>query len=109
MTCPAVVKVTVTTGPAVVKVTAAGSPAVVRVATPGPVGPQGPVRQPDEVRIDTTTTANTIYAGTAVNGSTDAAVVWKVTRSIYNPAGQRTSKGVATDVTWTGRAGHTYS
>lgn len=73
------------------------------VATPDPAG------HPHEVRIDTTTTSNTIYAGTAVNGSTEAAAVWKITRSTYNPAGQRTSKGVATDVTWTGRAGHTYS
>lgn len=94
--------------PAVVEVLAPAVPVAVEVGVPGPQGPIGPVRQPDEVRIDASA-AGTIYAGRAVNGSAEGAAFWTITRSLYNAAGIRTGKGTAANVTWTGRAGHTYS
>lgn len=55
------------------------------------------------------TTVGTIYAGRAPLGSVESAAVWAITRSQFNAAGIRTSKGTATNVTWTGRSTHTYS
>lgn len=94
--------------PAVVEILAPAVPVAVEVGVPGPQGPIGPVRQPDKVRIDTST-AGIIYAGRAVNGSAESSAAWTVTRSTYSPAGVRQTKGTATGVTWTGRSGHTYS
>jgi hypothetical protein len=54
-------------------------------------------------------TAGSIYVGKAPQGVAESAARWTVTRSIYDAAGIRTSKGTAAGVTWTGRASHTYS
>ncbi len=91
--------------PAVVEVLAPAVPVAVEVGVPGP---QAPVRPPNELRVDTGT-AGTVYAGRAVNGSAESSAAWTITRSTYNPAGVRQTKGTATGVTWTGRTGHTYS
>lgn len=50
---------------------------------------------------------NYIYAGTAPAGSAEGSAVWRITRITYS-SGTQTATGVATNVTWTGRAGHTY-
>lgn len=54
-------------------------------------------------------TAGTIYVGTAPSGSSQSAAVWSITRSTFTAAGIRASKGIATNVTWTGRASHSYT
>jgi hypothetical protein len=77
---------------------------VIEVITPGP---QGPVRV-GRVLTDATT-AGTIYVGTAAGGTAESAAAWTITRSLFSAAGVRTSKGQAVNVTWTGRASHTYS
>lgn len=89
----------------VLEVIAPQAPAVVEVVT---AGPQGVGSLTEEVRVDAAT-AGTIYVGKAANGSSEAAAVWSIIRSTYNAAGVRTAKGTALNVTWTGRAGHTYS
>lgn len=66
-----------------------------------------PNRPVSEIRIDTST-AGVIYVGEAIYEAAESSPVWTITRSIYNAAGVRTSKGTAVNVTWTGRAGHTY-
>ena len=89
----------------VLEVTASAAPAVVQVVTDGP---QGAASLAAEVRIDAAT-AGTVYVGKAANGAAEASAIWTITRSTYNAAGVRTAKGTATNVTWTGRAGHSYS
>lgn len=89
----------------VLEVTAPTAPAVVEVMTEGP---QGAASLPPAVRVDAAT-AGTIYAGQAANGSSESAAVWTITRTTYSAAGVRLTKGTASGVTWTGRAGHTYS
>lgn len=88
----------------VLEVTAPTAPAVVQVVAQGPQGPQALA---PAVRIDTATTG-VIYVGQAINGAAESSPVWTITRTTYNAAGVRQSKGTATGVTWTGRAGHTY-
>jgi len=61
-----------------------------------------------EVLIDAST-AGTIYVGTAPVGSSVDASVWTIIKTTYTTAGIRTSKGTATNVTWTGRASHSYT
>jgi hypothetical protein len=60
------------------------------------------------VRIDSTSTANTIYVGTAPAGSGEAAAVWSITRTQFSAAGVQTGSSTITAVTWTGRTTHTY-
>jgi hypothetical protein len=74
-------------------------------ATPETVPtPQRPIT---ETRIDTTTTG-VIYVGQAISGAAEGSPVWTIVRTTYSAAGIRLTKGTATGVTWTGRAGHTY-
>lgn len=94
--------------PAVVEVLAQAVPVAIEVGVPGPQGPVGPVRQPDEVRIDTAT-AGVIYSGKAINGAAESSLTWTIIRTTYSAAGLRLTRKVATGVTWTGRAGHTYT
>ena len=54
-------------------------------------------------------TAGVIYVGTAQHGTAQGSAAWTITRSVFNTAGIRTSRGTATGVSWTGRASHTYS
>lgn len=75
-------------------------------ATPETVPtPQRPITA---TRVDTAT-AGVIYVGQAINGAAESSPVWTIVRTTYSAAGVRTSKGTATAVTWTGRAGHTYT
>lgn len=67
-----------------------------------------PDRPISEVRIDTSN-QGVIYVGQAIHGAVESTPVWKVTRSIYNASGVRTSKGVAFNVAWTARTTATYS
>lgn len=60
------------------------------------------------VRVDAST-AGTVYVGRATYGAAESAPLWTITRSTYDAAGIRTSRGQAVAVTWTGRASHTYS
>ena len=60
------------------------------------------------VRIDTTTPA-TQYVGKAPSGSAEAAAAWRIVKSTFTAAGVLLSSAAATNVTWTGRTGHTYS
>jgi hypothetical protein len=60
------------------------------------------------VRVDAAT-AGTIYKGQAGTGSSDSAAVWTIVKTTYSAAGVRLTKGTATNVTWTGRASHTYT
>lgn len=93
--------------PSVVEVSAPSIPSVIEIEVPGPQGPIGPIRQPDRLHIDTSV-SGIVFTGKAVNGSLDDSPAWTITRTTYNAAGVRQSKGTATGVTWTGRAGHTY-
>jgi hypothetical protein len=88
----------------VIEVLTPAAPAVVQVIAEGP---QGPVRV-GRVLTDATT-AGTIYVGTAAGGTAESAAAWAITRSLFSAAGIRIGKGTATNVTWTGRAGHTYT
>jgi hypothetical protein len=47
------------------------------------------------------------YNGYALSGSSESANVWTITRINVNVDGS-TTKGTATNVSWTGRASHTY-
>lgn len=60
------------------------------------------------VRIDSSSTANTVYVGKAPNGSAESAAVWAITRFVFSAAGVETSSSTITAATWTGRTGHTY-
>ena len=60
-----------------------------------------------ETLVDAST-AGVIYVGTAAHGTAEGSAAWTITRSVFNAAGTRTSRGTATGVTWTGRASHTY-
>lgn len=104
--------VTVTEGDGQTSVVSAPSSTItvetVGLGPQGPAGPPGPSSLPPEVRVDAAT-AGTIYAGQAANGSAEASAVWTLTRTTYSAAGVRLTKGTATGVTWTGRAGHTYT
>jgi hypothetical protein len=60
------------------------------------------------VRIDSTSTANTIYVGKAPAGSSQSAAVWTITRTQFNSAGIQTSSSTITNVTWAGRTSHIY-
>jgi hypothetical protein len=60
------------------------------------------------VRIDSTSSANTIYVGKAPAGSAESAAVWVITRTQFSAAGVQTGSSTITAVTWTGRTTHTY-
>lgn len=79
------------------------APATIEVSVPGPQGPLFPKM----LKIDSSV-SNTIYVGLAEYDTAEADPAWIITRTTYNTAGVRTAKGVANNVTWTGRAGHTY-
>lgn len=88
-----------------VKVTVPSQVAAIKVVT---AGPQGPSFVPDSRKIDAST-IGVIYTGRALHGAAESSPIWTITRSTYSAAGVRTSKGTAVNVTWTGRAGHTYT
>lgn len=60
------------------------------------------------VRIDSTSTANTIYVGKAAAGSSESAQVWSITRTQLNAAGVQTGSSSLSSVTWIGRTSHSY-
>jgi hypothetical protein len=60
------------------------------------------------VRIDSTSTANTIYIGKAPAGSAESAAVWEIIRIVFSVAGVQTSSSSLSAVTWSGRLTHTY-
>jgi hypothetical protein len=60
------------------------------------------------VRIDSTSTTNTIYVGKAPAGSAESAAVWDITRTQFSAAGVQTGSGTVSAVTWTGRTSHSY-
>jgi hypothetical protein len=70
--------------------------------------PGGPGGASSAVRIDSTSTANTVYVGKAPAGSGEAAAVWSITRTQFSAAGVQTGSSTITAVTWTGRTTHTY-
>lgn len=81
---------------------------VVKTGVPGPRGVDG------DPGTDATVHArryeesgNYIYCATAPQGSAEGLAVWRVTRITYT-SGVQSATGVATGVTWAGRAGHTY-
>jgi hypothetical protein len=82
------------------------STSVVEAVTVGPQGPQG-ASGDKERRHDWVSPYD--YCGTAPLGSSESASVWRVTRLTINALGDVTATGVATNVTWTGRATHTYT
>ena len=49
------------------------------------------------------------YLGTAPAGTADGTAGWTITRLTVSTAGVVTATGTATNVTWTGRASHTYT
>ena len=61
-----------------------------------------------ETLIDAST-AGAIYVGTAPAGTAEGDAAWTIIRSLFSAAGIRTGKGTSTNVTWTGRASHTYT
>ena len=68
--------------------------------------PQEPARQTVLVDADT---PGVIYVGTALATAQQSQPLWTITRSQFNAFGTRTSRGRATNVSWAGRASHTYS
>jgi hypothetical protein len=60
------------------------------------------------VRVDTST-AGTIYVGKALDGTAESSANWEIYKSTFNSAGLLLTTGVAINVTWTGRTGHTYT
>jgi hypothetical protein len=60
------------------------------------------------VRIDSTSTANTIYVGKAASGSSESSAVWAITRTQLSAAGVQTASSSRSAVTWTGRTSHSY-
>lgn len=71
----------------------------------GPTGPTGADASVHERRQDHATPY--IYAATAPAGTAESASAWTITRMTFT-AGALTATGTASNVTWTGRAGHTY-
>lgn len=129
--------VTITAGPSVSLAVTNGQPRTITVyggvGAPGPAGAdgaqgppgpqgdpgaQGPQGDPGPAGADgvgvgdrrwdlaSTTTA---YCGVAPQGSLDSDAAWTITRLTFTAAGAVSATAVATDVTWTGRASHTYS
>jgi hypothetical protein len=60
------------------------------------------------VRIDSTSTANTIYVGKAPAGSSESSAVWSITRTQFSAAGVQVSSSSLSSVTWAGRTTHAY-
>ena len=84
---------------------------VVEVTTPGPAGPIGPAGADaplKTVKVDTST-AGTQYVGKALSGTAESAALWRIVKSTFSSAGVLLTSGTATNVTWTGRTGHTYT
>jgi hypothetical protein len=86
----------------------------------GETGPQGPQGIQGETGpqglpgVDATVHARRqehstpyLYAGTAPTNSLESDPVWRITRLTYTN-GSLTATQLAENVTWTGRAGHTY-
>lgn len=82
---------------------------VITATAVGPQGPQGPQGETAlrERRHDWSSPYD--YCGLAAVGSAENAAVWTITRLTINSSGDVTAVGTATNVTWTGRAGHTYT
>lgn len=91
------------TDPVVVEVSVPSVPSVVEVSVPGPQGPAGGLAR----RHDWAPPYD--YLGTAPLGTAESSSAWRITRLTINPAGAVTATGTAVNVTWTGRAGHTYT
>ena len=98
---PVSVEVIEDAGVLVVEIDRPAAVDVIEVVHPGPQGQQ------PERRHDWTQPHD--YLGTAPLNTADGSPAWRITRLTINSAGAVTATGVATDVTWTGRAGHTYS
>jgi hypothetical protein len=60
------------------------------------------------VKVDTST-AGTQYVGKALSGTAESAALWRIVKSTFSSAGVLLTSGTATNVTWTGRTGHTYT
>lgn len=74
----------------------------------GPVGPAGPPGEDATVHARRQDHATPyMYLATAPAGSAEGSAVWRITRLLF-ASGVYTASGVVTNVTWAGRAGHTY-
>ena len=49
------------------------------------------------------------YCGTAELGTAEGTAAWFITKLTFTAAGAVSATATASDVTWTGRAGHTYA
>ena len=76
------------------------------IVTTGIVGPQGPAFTLPSLRHEFSDPYD--YCGIASGGTLDGDPDWTITRLTIASNGSTTS-GVATAVTWTGRASHTYT
>jgi hypothetical protein len=74
----------------------------------GAVGATGANAPVMTVRIDTST-AGVIYVGKALDGTAESSANWEINKSTFNSAGLRLTTGAATNVSWAGRTGHTYT
>jgi hypothetical protein len=63
---------------------------------------------PNLARVDTSS-AGSIYAGTAPFGTAENSSAWTIVRATFDSAGTRTSRGTATNVAWSSRTTATYS
>lgn len=83
----------------------------IQVTTEGPAGPRGPAGADaplKTVKVDAST-AGTQYVGKALLGTAESAALWRIVKSTFSSAGVLLTSGTATNVTWTGRTGHTYT
>lgn len=81
-------------------------PAAVDVVDVIHPGPQGPLALRERRHA---WSAPFSYCGTAPAGTPEGTASWTVTRIEIGSTGAVLAAGTATDVTWTGRTGHTYS
>jgi hypothetical protein len=61
------------------------------------------------VRIDTTSTANTIYVGKAPAGTDESATGWTIRRTTFTPLGDYLTGPLTATGSWTNRTSLTYS
>jgi hypothetical protein len=59
------------------------------------------------VRIDTTSTANTIYVGKAPDGTSESATGWTIKRTTFTALGVKLTESTATGA-WSSRTSLTY-
>ena len=59
------------------------------------------------VKIDTTSTANTIYVGKAPDGTSESATGWTVRRTTFTSLGVKLTEAIATGI-WANRTSLTY-